>query len=116
MNLDTRTTRLINDSLEMLKQQNLLLNQLKESLVNGNNVPNTYIFKKEKEKQRGIIIEQMRFVITLKEMLQTLNPSNDVLFLSKNIDKIQIEIKNNINSIMLLETDYFIIQNDIFYA
>lgn len=116
MNLDTRTTRLINDSLEMLKQQDLLLNQLKESLINGNNVPNTYIFKKEKEKQRGIIIEQMRFVITLKEMLQTLNPSNDVLFLSKNIDKIQIEIKNNINSIMLLETDYFIIQNDIFYA
>lgn len=116
MNLDTRTTRLINDSLEMLKQQDLLLNQLKESLINGNNVPNTYIFKKEKEKQRGIIIEQMRFVITLKEMSQTLNPSNDVLFLSKNIDKIQIEIKNNINSIMLLETDYFIIQNDIFYA
>ena len=116
MNLDTRTTRLINDSLEMLKQQNVLLNQLKESLLNGDSVPNTYIFKKEKEKQRGIIIEQMRFVITLREMLQTLNPSHDVLFLSKNIDKIQIEIKNNIKSIMLLETDYFIIQNDIFYA
>jgi hypothetical protein len=116
MNLDTRTIKLINNSLEMLKQQNMLLNQLKESLLDGNNVPSTYIFKKEKEKQRGIIIEQMRFVITLREMLQTLNPSNDVLFLSKNIDKIQIEIKNNINSIMLLETDYFIIQDDIFYA
>lgn len=116
MNLDIRTIKLINDSLEMLKQQNLLLNQLKESLLYGDNVPNTYIFKKEKEKQRGIIIEQMRFVITLKEMLQTLNPSHDVLFLSKNIDKIQVRIEKNIRSIMLLETDYFIIRDDVFYA
>tara|TARA_Y100001960_G_scaffold333922_1_gene442345 strand:- start:51058 stop:51408 length:351 start_codon:yes stop_codon:yes gene_type:complete len=116
MNLDTRIIRLINNSLKVLKQQDLFLNQLKESLLHGSNVPNTYIFKKEKEKQRGIIIEQMRFVITLKEILQTLSPSHEVLFLSKNIDKIQLEIKNNIHSIMLLETDYFIIQSDIFYA
>lgn len=116
MNLDTRTTRLINDSLEMLEQQNVLLNQLKGSLLDGDSVPDTYLFKKEKERQRGIIIEQMRFVLTLKEMLQTLNPCNDVLFLNKNIDKIQIKINNNINSIMLLETDYFIIQDDVFYA
>ena len=116
MNLDARTTKLINNSLEILKQQNMLLNKLKEALLGGYSVPNAYTFKKEKETQRGIIIEQMRFVITLKEILQTLNPSSDVLFLNKKIDKIQIKINNNINSILLLETDYFILQSEVFYA